>query len=210
MPARASGRAPGCRGGWPGSSLPANAVFVAPRHVGAWSLVTGSAAEAAPHAIQSLNLQNNHWTYRDGDRRAEVSFTYPFAHGVHDCTICYRVTGWTLSDRTIDADARRTTADLARTGPQFARLIFATFDEHGEWQPPDPPPFTDHPLADRIAFERDVAGRTPGYEVQVLGIDGRPIDASTRDALDSLFASIRNELERQMLDQRAGRSGSTP
>jgi exosortase len=63
-----------------------------------------------------LGPESQQWTYAYGSTTALVSLDYPFA-GVHDLTVCYLATGWTITEKKVVPTSELTHLPGGELGP---------------------------------------------------------------------------------------------
>jgi hypothetical protein len=191
---------------WATASLGADARFDLPPVLAGWEKLNNEASIV--ERPQTEGAESRVWQYRRGGLIANVAFDYPF-NGYHDLTVCYRVSGWSLLDRT-DSDGE-VRVSMSRPPGLNGLLKFTAIDEQGRWVG-EPPPETQTGLALHIARASEYGRAEPSYQVQVLTQSYTSFTDDQRRSLDGLFLAARGNLRAQLLTQLGlpakGHSGS--
>lgn len=205
---------------WPASRLPGSISLAPPAKVGSWQLVPEGTR--FHERTESFAKYIHRWHYRRaGGLVAEVGLAYPFTQGYHDPAVCYTSAGWSVTGRSgraesgVAGDVGRATGgepyftmDLAKLAVTHGHVLFAAFDERGQWQSPSGEVAPQGALKYRIWLSRRVARLSPTHEVQTLVVSPAPLDAGQRRDVEQLFLEVRGELARQSLGQLVGGEGS--
>ena len=184
-----------------------------PEEWNGWRQVGFETVEREGDNLTTMGARSRIWAYRKGRVTALISMDGPFAHGWHDLQVCYVGNGWTCSDI---ADFRPAGGDGGAVGDVVTRMDMAkpdgrrgyvTFASHAidDDAPIGPARGDRSALIGRFApiaalFDESLvasgrqAEREPAYQVQVLVDSYLPLEENEVDAVDRLFAEMRDRL----------------
>ena len=185
---------------WRVAQLPGNPHLQPPLEVAGWRLVPDF--HRVSERAHTDGKYCHRWLYRDADGlTAEVLLAYPFT--THDPAGCYRLAGWSMSDRQLRAGpAPYGEGQMHKGDNRLGFLLNATFDEGGAWHAPvastEPMPG----WADRWIWRAgELPRRLPRHDVQTFIATTQPLAEPQKARARALFEAVRDELRSQALTQ---------
>ena len=177
------------------STVSAGGVFTLPTSLAGWSRDQDSLP--AIQTIETLGLSSIQWSFGLSGLRAFVALDYPI-RGYHDVVDCYTGTGWDITGRDLQTSdgvpPRWFEVDLEKPPGRVGHLLFATFNERGEW-------------VDRATVGQHFRGRLAKlglplqttFRVQLLIVTSKPLDPAQQAAATRLFTEAAALLSSQLL-----------
>jgi exosortase len=187
--------------------LKPNARFDLPRTLGGWNQVDLAGPVAKEY--QNFNAQSLEWHFQKGDWLASVSLDYPFNH-YHDVTVCYTLSGWTLSQKSMhpaSVDRRAPSfleLELGKAG-RHGRVLVATMNQAGRWLDEEylgsKPSAPGNRLSDRFSSQVFFVPAVCTYRIQTLATSRNRLATNEGEELKRLFHQAREHLAAQLLIQ---------
>ena len=181
------------------SGLRADARFSLPDQIGDWKRLDRNQRNVSSLELQAIYSEI--WAYQNGRVTVFVALDYPYA-GLHDLTLCYRLTGWDVSPKpvkTTDPAGKEIVyfeVEMRKKPLTSGYLLFGGFTETGQWAGED---------FNRLVQRRFSAGGaiipTATYQVQVLHSSYAPLSLVEKQQVLRLFAEARQLLVAQVLGQ---------
>jgi exosortase len=155
------------------------------------------------------------WRYQFGPHRAIVSVDYSF-QGWHNLRICYRKTGWTLTDPEAPAQPPGEFVETAWSQPPRRQgwLVFCLIDDQGR-RIVEAPTSVQLTLLERLMFWRDTTRQIlrdrflpppTSYQLQLFVESERPLTDEEREQARDFFRAFRDRIEQRVND--ASRAGA--
>jgi len=195
------------------------ALFTLPPEINGWKLV-GEPKPQSKTAAYEDGVHSHIWKLQKDGMQAIVSLDYPF-FGYHDVTVCYRNSGWTVSEsKLLQASAENGLISnmqvlLAREGGLKAMLFYSTVDERGIWleDSPDRSAYNKEgqPLQEGNLFERllsrlrlvPIANESydmaVNFRIQTLAAARGGLSTAQKRDLEKLFQKVRLILSEQFI-----------
>ena len=195
------------------------ALFTLPPEIDGWKLV-GEPKPQSKTAAYEDGVHSHIWKLQKDGMQAIVSLDYPF-FGYHDVTVCYRNSGWTVSEsKLLQASAENGLISnmqvlLAREGGLKAMLFYSTVDERGIWleDSPDRSAYNKEgqPLQEGNLFERllsrlrlvPIANESydmaVNFRIQTLAAARGGLSTAQKRDLEKLFQKVRLILSEQFV-----------
>jgi hypothetical protein len=182
-----------------------------PRKIGPW--VRESFETVEREVFSDFGRNSKTYRYRHQEKEgvvATVSLDFPYLGGWHDLCMCYRNSGWTISDRAVESsdDAQKggdwkfVVGNLEDPTQGKASISFAGFDASGE---------TAEPASEAVLFRpwfrlrrrllRNISPQL--FQVQVFTVGSTAKDAELTQELQQLLLDARVEFRNRVAVTRA-------